>query len=223
MLDVAEVAVVALAAVVVVIGLVLRLRQDEPAAVARVGQRLAQVRAELAAAEATLADRASVLAPLQEERAALERSVAAQREAAAAEHDEHRRRDRELADELAERAAEHDRLAEALVRTQAELEAAQGALAELRAMRAEAEAALRDARRSAQHSLQHAGQQVGQVEQVEQANQVERQRAPAEGRRTAQLDLAAIVAEAGDEPSIITTDGAVRPTGALPVDQEQTT
>ena len=200
MLDVSELVLAAL--VVAVLALVLRLRQAEPAAVARVSERLSAVREELAAAEAQLADRTTVLAPLQAERDELERSVAALRAAADDAEAEHRRRSDELAAALADRREELARLDEQLVRTRADLDAAQVMLAQQRALRAEAEAALRAAR---------AGSPATSVVGA-------RGRGPA-----ARPDLDAIVAGAGEEPPIMSTDGAVRPTGALPTDEEQDT
>lgn len=203
MLDVMELVLAAL--VVAIIALFLRLRQAEPAAVARVSERLAAVREELMAVEAQLADRATALAPLEAERDELERSVAALRAAADQSESELRRRDEELAAALAERSEELARLDGQLVRTRAELDAAQVTLAQQRALRAEAEAALRAARSEPPRSEPPRPAVAGGSQR----------------RPTARLDLAAIVAGADDEPAITSTGGAVRPTGALPVDQEQ--
>lgn len=215
MLDVMELVLAAL--IVVIIGLFLRLRQAEPGAVARVSERLAAVREELVAVEAQLADRATVLAPLEVERDELERSVAALRAAADESESLLRRRDEELAASLAERSGELARLDGQLVRTRAELDAAQVMLAQQRALRAEAEAALRAAR-SEQPRSEPLRSESPRSEPPRPAVTGGSQR-----RSAARLDLAAIVAGADDEPAIMSTGGAVRPTGALPVDQEQPT
>lgn len=207
MLDVMQLVLVLVALVVAVIALVLRLRQAEPAAVARVGERLAAVREELAAVEVQLADRATALAPLEAQRDELERSVAALRAAADESESELRRRDEELAAELAARTVELARLDARLIGTRADLDAGQVMLAQQRALRAEAEAALRAARNEPLRNLPpRAAEAVGSPR-----------------RSAAPIDLAAIVAGADDEPAITSTGGAVRPTGALPVDQEQDT
>jgi chromosome segregation ATPase len=205
MLDVMELVLAAL--VVATIALFLRLRQAEPAAVARVSERLAAVREELAAVEVQLADRATLLAPLEAERDELERSVAALRVAVDESESLLRRRDEEIAAALAERSGELARLDGQLVRTRADLDAAQVMLAQQRALRAEAEAALRAARSEQPRSEPPRPAVTGGSQR----------------RSTARLDLAAIVAGADDEPAIMSTGGAVRPTGALPVDQEQPT
>jgi chromosome segregation ATPase len=205
MLDVMELVLAAL--VVATIALFLRLRQAEPAAVARVSERLAAVREELAAVEVQLADRATLLAPLEAERDELERSVAALRAAADQSESELRRRDEELAAALAARTVELARLDARLIGTRADLDAAQVTLAQQRALRAEAEAALRATRdEPPRNEPSRAAEAVG-----------------SQRRSTARLDLAAIVTGARDEPAITSTRGAVRPTGALPVDQEQPT
>ena len=125
MLGLPEIAVVALG--VVAVALFLRLRQQEPAAVAQLGQRLAAAREELEATEARVAElRAElvagddVLEPLRAQRAALETTVAAT-------------------------AAEAERAEAALRQLRAELDAGAQELTEQRARRAEAEAALRAA------------------------------------------------------------------------------
>lgn len=94
---------------------------------------------------------------------------------------------------------------------EAELATASQALAEQRAQRAEAEAALRDA----------------QVRLAELEAELSRARergtsAPARAADAApagRIDLDAVVASVGEEePSVVRTDGAVRPTDALPPD-----
>jgi hypothetical protein len=127
MLGLTEVALAGLA--VLVIGLGLRLRQQEPPAVARVAQELARTRAELAEVEERLVERSAALAPVEAELVELQRGLLTTRASVAQEEEE------------------LGRVAEALVRARAELDAAGVALAEQRARRAEAEAALREARR----------------------------------------------------------------------------
>jgi len=125
-LGIMEVALIGLA--VLVVGLVLRLRQHEPAAVARLGDRAATVRSELALMEARivtvreeLATHDAELGPLRSERDA----VASERDAAR---------------------AELGRIRDELLLARAELDASAVELAQQRAARAEAEVALRVAR-----------------------------------------------------------------------------
>jgi len=182
MLELTELAIAALA--VLVAALVLRLRQNEPAAIERLGRRLDEAREELAAAEARIgllreeiAVEEEVLAPLQVARAELEADVA--------------------------------RTRVVLERDQSALEELGRALSSQRAQRAEAEAALRDAR-----------------QQLEELGQLARR--PATGGASGRvvdrpgpvpMDMSAL-ARAGSEdptePPIRATSGAVRPTEPLP-------
>jgi len=201
MLGLAELAVAAL--VVLVVALVLRLRQHEPAAVARLGSRLDEARAELAAAEARavalrdeLAAGDGALAPLRAARAELEAALAERRE-------EVERADAELAEVRTD-----------LAREQVELATAAQELAALRAQRAEAEAALRATQERGGH--RSVGGAAADAREV-----------PAGGRTAGRppLDLAALVGQDDRipvEPPIVTTSGAVRPVGALPADEPPT-
>lgn len=190
--------------VVLVAALVLRLRQHEPAAVERLGDRLAAVRAEVAAAESRVAAlRAEIaaddetLVPLRARRAELEAELAHHREAVA----------------LSE--AELAAARTAVARAKAELEETEQALTAQRALRAEAEAAVRDAQqRAAQPPSGSEGEPRAASERVS------AQRRGGTGvRRPGSLDLSTLAAPGGPpttEAPIRTTSGAVRPTDALP-------
>jgi septal ring factor EnvC (AmiA/AmiB activator) len=133
MLGIAEIAFIGL--VLFVVLLVLRLRQHEPVAVARLGERVDAVRSELAEVEerltvarAELASHDEVLDPLRVER-----------DAVRTERDEAREQRDAAREEL-------ERLQGELLIARAEIDAAGTRLAQLQAARAEAEMALRTAR-----------------------------------------------------------------------------
>ena len=191
MLGIVELTVAAL--FVAVAALVLRLRQHEPAAVERLGRAVSAARSELTDAE---------------------QRVAALREELA-------RGDEALAPLRAERAALETDVAawrEQAREAEAELATASQALAEQRAQRAEAEAALRDAQ-----------VRLAELERERDATRTAREPAVAAPAASAaapaaalagRIDLGAVVASSAteEEPSIVRTDGAVRPTDALPPD-----
>lgn len=191
---------IGLAAVALLIGaLVLRLRAAEPPAVARVADRVAEVRAELATLEARVAEmraelaRAEVtLAPARVEREAHEAA------AAAAE-------------------VEADRAEGRLARLRAEIEAAEQELAAQQARRAEAEAALRTARQQL-HAVRTGADAAPPAAAPDVSSEVPPDVAPAAATHDRRIDtvLAAGGTDPAEEPPIATTGGAVRPTAALP-------
>jgi len=186
------------ALVVVVAALALRLRQREPAAIERLGLRLDAARAELASAQerelalrAELEEHEAALPSLRDERVRLEQDAGTARAAA--------RRAQEELDVV-----------------RAELEAAGRDLAERRALRAEAEAALRDA----QQGLAALERGAGPEGPKRRGAGGVRGSGAAQGakarRRAGTIDLDAVVASAVDEPPLVRTGGAVRPSEALP-------
>jgi septal ring factor EnvC (AmiA/AmiB activator) len=180
------------ALVVAVVALVLRLRQSEPAAVERLGLRLDAAPDELAAAE----ERVLTLRTAIDEHEAALGPLQDQRVALEQDVDAARAAARQAQEELGV--------------ARAELEAANRSLAEQRALRAETEAALRTAR-----------QGLAAVERGERPDAPVR-RDPRAGQgatarmRAGTIDLDAVVASTVDEPPLVRTDGAVRPSEALP-------